>query len=1071
MPIAVPMVTEAKRKRLPVVGIGASAGGVEAFRGFFETMPPDSDMAFVVILHLPADQKSLLPEILGRWTTMPVVEVTDGCMIEVNRVYVPPPGIVVTLRDGRLYPRRQIIDEPRELTPIDAFFNSLGTALGEDAVGIVLSGTGSDGTLGLKVIKSCGGLTMAQGINGSFPQHDGMPASAIAAGVVDIVAPVEAMPAHIIGMQPTRRAISPPGELTGAQAETSRLAICASLRRQIGHDFSGYKEKTFLRRVQRRVQMLGLTSLDEYLAHLDGDRGESVLLFQDLLIGVTSFFRDAETFETLERLVIPRLFEGKGLEGVVRVWVPGCATGEEAYSLAILLREQADRIGQDAPRVQVFATDIDEPAIAAARAGRYPAILLQALSPERLRRFFVEGVEGSYTVGKSVRELCTFSAHSLTRDPPFSRIDLVSCRNLLIYLDNDLQAVVIPAFHYSLVPDGILLLGSSESVSRHENLFAIFDRNHRIFQRRDTPSPPLQLTGRGSVGEASAARAGSSRVDAARMGALRMKTRASSRILERFAPAFVVVGADGEIVQYSSRIGRFLEPAPGVPSQNVLVMARRGLRAHLRSVLSQAVESGRPVETGVLAAVVGEAVQRITLAVEPLTDPGANTLYLIVFVESAGEPAKTAEGEPASGDRTGGDRGHDLLDHSADHQLEADLRDTREQLQSITEEHETAVEELRSANEELHSVNEELQSTNEELETSKEEIQSINEELQTVNSQLAGKVDELDHKNSDLQNLFDSTQVATIFLDPYLVVRGFTPAVATIYNLIPSDQGRPLTDIMSRLRYTGLRDDVRRVLASLKPLERRVVRDDDSAHYLMRILPYRSPDSTIDGTVVTFVDVTSIVQAEQHQRLLVDELNHRVKNMLTVVISLANQTMRRSRTMEEFSKNYMGRVHALTSAYSLLSSENWQTVALRDIVIEELKPFVASDRINIVVQGPPVPLEPRAALALGMAVHELTTNAVKYGALSIPEGNVSVTWDIELNPDGDQLVLDWVEKNGPRVAPPAHRGFGTTLIERGLRQDMSAQVELEFAVEGVKARLRAPLQTPVVLKADEPAVV
>ena len=1063
MPAAVPIMSDVETRGPPIVGIGASAGGVEAFRGFFENMRPDSGMSFVVILHLPPDRKSLLPEILARWTTMRIVNVTGGCVVEANCVYVPPAGAVVTLRNGRLYPHSAASDEPREFTPIDVFFNSLGAAIGEDAIGIVLSGTGSDGTLGLKAIKACGGLTLAQGVSGTSPQHDGMPASAIAAGVVDVVIPVKAMPGRIIGMQATRRAILKPVEFNGQQADTARLAICASLHRQIGHDFSGYKEKTFLRRVQRRMQVLGLTRLDEYVTRLEGDRGEGVLLFQDLLIGVTSFFRDTDTFETLERLVVPRLFEGKGPSSVVRVWVAGCATGEEAYSLAMLMREHAEGLGQDAPRIQVFATDIDEPAIATARAGRYPSILLQGLSPTRLSRFFVEGVEGSYTVGKEVRELCTFSAHSLTRDPPFSRIDLVSCRNLLIYLANDLQAVVIPAFHYSLVPKGILLLGSSESISRHDDLFSILDRSHRIFQRRNTPSLPLQLTGKVGSGEASTVKAGtSSRKGAARTGVPRMDNRAGLRILERFAPAFVVVDADGDIVQYSTRIGRFLEPAPGAPSQNVLVMARRGLRSHLRSMLNQAVESGRPVEkSGVSVAVAGEAAQRITLAVEPLPEPGSNTFYLIVFVENAVREAP----RPVEGDKPVDDG----LAEYGDSRLEADLRDTREQLQSITEEHDTALEELRSANEELHSVNEELQSTNEELETSKEEIQSINEELQTVNGQLAGKVDELNHKNSDLQNLFDSTQVATIFLDSYLVVRGFTPAVASIYNLIPSDHGRPLTDINSRLRYAGLRDDVRRVLSSLKPLERRVARDDDSAHYLMRILPYRSPDSTIDGTVVTFVDVTSIVQAEQHQRLLVDELNHRVKNMLTVVISLATQTMRRSTSMEEFSKNYMGRVHALTSAYSLLSNENWQTVALRDIVIEELKPFVAGDRINIVVQGPMVSLEPRAALALGMAVHELTTNAVKYGALSVAEGNVSVTWHVEQDPDGKRLVLDWIEKNGPPVLLPAHRGFGMTLIERGLRQDMSAQVEMEFAVEGVKARLQAPLHAGNVARSDEPS--
>ncbi len=564
---------------LPVVGIGASAGGIEAFRGFFEAMPPDSGMAFVVILHLPTDRKSLLPEILGRWTTMRVVEAEIGCLVEANCVYVPPAGVVVTFRDGRLYPRRPVAEEPRELTPIDMFFDSLATALNEDAIGIVLSGTGSDGALGLKAIKACGGLTLAQGSDGTAPQHDGMPASAIATGAVDIVASVEAMPAHIVSIQAARQPPDEAAELSPERTDAARLAICDVLRQQLGHDFKGYKDKTFLRRVHRRMQVLGLAGLAQYLARLDSDRGEVVMLFRDLLIGVTSFFRDADTFEALKRAVLPRVFEGKDVGATVRVWVPGCATGEEAYSLAMLLREYADELGAAAPQLQVFATDIDEPAIAIARSGRYPSALLQDMSPERLARFFVDGGDGSYTVARKVREICTFSAHSLTRDPPFSRIALLSCRNLLIYLDADLQAVVMPAFHYSLVPGGILLLGSSEGISRHEDLFATLDRSHRIFQRRDGPSPPLQMIGKNSPRELPSAKGAPPARATAQTGALKMNNRAKARILERFAPAFVVAGADGRIVQYSSRIGRFLEPAPGSPSQNVLTMARRGLRA------------------------------------------------------------------------------------------------------------------------------------------------------------------------------------------------------------------------------------------------------------------------------------------------------------------------------------------------------------------------------------------------------------------------------------------------------------------------------------------------------------
>ena len=1035
----------------PIVGIGASAGGIEAFRGFFENMPSDTGMSFVVVLHLPADRVSILPEILGRWTTMRVVEATNGCGIEANCVYVPPSGVGISLRNGCLHLHTRVDDEPREPTPISMFFDSLAAELREDAIGVVLSGTGNDGSLGLKAIKACGGLTLAQGTDGTAPQHEGMPASAIATGAVDIVASVEAMPSHIVAVQGARRSLDKSSEPSAEKTRSARLAICDVLLRQIGHDFSGYKERTFLRRVQRRMHVLNLPTLDAYALRLRDDRTEVAMLLQDLLIGVTAFFRDPDTFEALNRLVIPRLFDGKSLDDTLRIWIPGCATGEEAYSLAILLREHVDGLNGLTPKIQLFATDIDEPAIAAARAGRYPSTLVRGLSPERLSRFFVAGSDGSYTVGKEIRALCTFSAHSLTRDPPFSRIDLVSCRNLLIYLDADLQATVIPAFHYSLVPKGILLLGSSETVARHEALFTPLDKANRIFQRCDGPSPPLRLAGKTAAGELHSAITKPLGLTKSRI-ASRTNSRASARVLERFGPAFVVVTAEGEIIQYSSRIGRFLEPASGVPSQNVLDMARRGLRTHIRTALSQAIETSQTVEkTGVYVAIPGEGDKPITLSVEPIRESEADTQYLAIFIEDARQLSGVIAAEAAKATDSGGPA------MVSDNHVEIELRDTREQLQSITEEHETALEELRSTNEELHSVNEELQSTNEELETSKEEIQSINEELQTVNAQLAGKVDELDHKNTDLQNLFEGTQVATIFLDPYLVIRGFTPAVASIYNLIPSDLGRPLTDIVSRLRYARLREDVKHVLATLEPLEQRVERDDESAHYLMRILPYRTPESTVDGTIVTFVDVTSIVQAERHQRLLVDELNHRVKNMLAVVVSLATQTMRRSDTMEEFSKNYIGRVHALATAYSLLSNEAWRSVSLRDVVMEELRPFLVRDGNNVMISGPFVPLGPRAALSLGMAIHELTTNAVKYGALSMPEGKISVTWQVEKSVDGNRLVLQWVEQGGPPVGVPDHRGFGMMLIERGLKQDMRADVKMEFVPEGVRATLSAPL--------------
>ena len=956
---------------LTIVGIGASAGGLEAFRSFFGAMPADSGLAFIVVLHLPQNRQSMLPEILSRWTSMPVYEAVDGDTVEPDRVYVPPPHAVTSLDGRKLRIHMPAAEAPREYRPIDALFDSLAGTLRDHAIGIVLSGTGSDGALGLKAIKECGGLTIAQGTNSDGPMYPDMPAGAISTGAVDLIAPADQIPGHLTRIQQARDQRRPvTQEMSPAELEAARVRICELLRLRLGHDFSGYKDKTFLRRVQRRMQVLGIDTVAAYIARLEADTDEVTLLFRDLLIRVTSFFRDNETFDTIERVVMPQLFDDKHADNTVRVWVPGCATGEEAYSLAILLHEQLGN-GHGRPDVQVFGTDIDEPAIATARLGRYPATLLEGLSEARRDRYFTTNDHG-YTIKKEIRELCTFSPHSLVRDPPFSRMDMISCRNLLIYLDSKVQDAVFPAFHYSLVPGGVLLLGSSESPARHDNLFEPIDANARIFRRRDVRSPPLSLLRNPETG---ARHTGGRPAD-----------------------------------------DRISEPSwPSQPTQ---------LGTH---VLNSPAANGRA------------------------PDDGANAMIKSKVSSGGGLRARV----------------HEIMRRFAPGRTEIEnLRDdlitTRLQLQAVSEEHQAALEELRSANEELHSVNEELQSTNEELETSKEEIQSVNEELHTVNAQLSIKVDELDHMNSDLRNLFESTQIATVFLDKHLIVRSFTPAVSSIYNLIPSDQGRPLSDIVSRVDYSDLREDVSKVLETLEPLERRVARFDKRAHYLMRVLPYRAPDSSVSGILVTYLDVTSIVMAEQHQRLLVDELNHRVKNMLTVVISLASQSLRRAHSLEDFSTTFMGRVQALTASYTLLSRENWSSVSLHEILEEETKPYAAKDHVNVTLDGPQVRLGPSSALAIGMAIHELATNAVKYGALSLHTGVVDLSWHFEEAEDGEMFVIDWLERGGPPVSQPTRQGFGMTVIERGIAHELGGHANVRFNPEGVHATLRAPVGSSVV---------
>ncbi len=937
-----------------VVGIGASAGGLEAFRAFFSNMPADSGMAFVVVLHLPAHRKSMLPDILQRWTDMPVRGVEDGDLVEANTIYVPPPHVGAVLREGRLRLVPEPPNVPPDFRPIDGFFDTLAASYRDRAVGIVLSGTGSDGALGLKAIRACGGLTIAQrfdGADGDAAKHyKDMPAGAIATGAVDLVVPVQEMAGHLLRLRGADLE-TPVGDADAAAVEALRLRICAVLRARVGHDFANYKEKTFLRRVGRRMQVLGIDSLASYAEHLDGETNEPLMLFRDLLIRVTSFFRDTEAFDVIERVVIPRLFEGKQADDTVRVWVPGCSTGEEAYSLAILMREHMDTM-RGPPRVQVFATDIDEPAIGTARMGRYPSVLLEGMPEKRLNRFFTPSDSG-YLVGKEIRDVCTFSAHSLVRDPPFSRVHLVSCRNLLIYLDSELQAKVIPTFHYALLPHGLLILGISESTSRHEDLFEPIDKTARIFARRSVRTPKIDLT---------------------------------NREVRRLAHP-----------ERSAQVGSAPPPA--------------GQRR------KSAVSSGAP--------------DRSSVSLRGLAHRAESMLSGLLGVAGAGGAAGLAR----------------------------ELAATREELQSVREEQETAVEELRSANEELHSVNEELQSTNEELETSKEEIQSVNEELHTVNTQLQDKVDELDRVASDLRNLFDSTQIATVFLDRYLIVRSFTPAIAPLYNLIPSDVGRPLSDIAGQLRYDQLRDDTAHVLRTLAPFERQVTTLDGAKHYILRILPYRGSDSTVSGTLVTFVDVSTVVRAEQHQRLLVDELNHRVKNMLTVVISLATQTLRRSSDMDSFAESFLGRVHALAASYTLLSRENWVSIGLRDVIAEEVRPFVEDQRDRISMSGEDVQLVPAAALAFGMAIHELATNAVKYGSLSDKDGSVSIRWRVEPGSAGQdsRLSLDWVEQGGPPVSPPRQTGFGTMLIQRSLSHELGGDATMEYRLEGLQARLHGAM--------------
>ncbi len=1013
----------------PIVGIGASAGGVEALGAFFRAMPADNGMAFVVVTHLPSNRESLLAEILARATEMPVHDASDGEEVEAEHVYVLPAGAALTIGGGRLRLRWTGADE-HERAPIDIFFASLAEDQAEHAIGIVLSGGGSDGTLGLKAIKEHGGLTVAQGSNTTRPRFADMPSSAVAAGFVDLLLGVEEIPQRIIDY------VRHWGRLDQQPPSDALSKVYGLLRARTGHDFSEYKDRAFMRRVQRRMQVLQMTQLDDYVARLQSDPDEIAALFRDLLIGVTGFFRDTAAFRALETMVMPRLVQQNGADGEVRVWVPGCATGEEAYSIAMLLREQMDR-AQMPPKVQIFATDIDAAAVGVARAGRYPANLTTEISPERLRRFFIPEGE-SYRVAKSLREMCVFSAHSVIRDPPFSRLDLISCRNLLIYLKASLQEQVFPLFHYALRPAGYLFLGFSESISRYAEMFVPIDKKSRIFQRRDLaaqhPPPRLQFSpaARREFAVSEIGGKPPQRPDLLR--------KTANTIIEHFAPTFVIVDEFGAALYFSTGTGKYLQAAAGPPTRDIVAMARPGLRADLRAALHQAKESGRKATRERVTVQINGGVQMISVVVEPITE-GRETAFGVVFLD---------HGPLEIRDETGGER-HAGEDGTIQ-QIERELQETKDRLQSTIEELEAANEEFRSANEEMMSVNEELQSSNEELETSKEELESVNEELQTVNGELSYKIDELDRANSDLSNLFQSTQIATIFLDGHLAIRSFTPAVTKLFNLIPTDRGRPLTDIVSRVAYPELEADIRTVINGGEPVERPVSVAGAKSHYLARVLPYTGGDNKIDGVLLTFVDVTSILAAEEQQKVLAAELSHRVKNTLAVVSSIVERTLPDDATKADL----IGRLHALGHTHDVLSQAGWSEAPLRELVLAEMAPHSAGgDSADVTVTGPPVLLKPQAALLLTLVLHELSTNAAKYGALSVTGGRVEIAWSIAGN-QPRHLQLTWKETGGPPIEALTKRGFGTELIERGVRFELQGEAKLSVVNHGLNCLIIIP---------------
>jgi two-component system CheB/CheR fusion protein len=838
----------------PIVGIGASAGGLEAFTQLLKALPPDTGMGFVLVQHLAPGHASALAEILTRATSMPVKEVVDGSPVEPNHVYVIPPGQNMVIAGGTLQLRPR---EPRgQQRAVDQFFRALALELRHGAIGVVLSGTASDGTLGLEAIKAEGGITFAQD---ATAQYEGMPHSAVASGCVDFVLPPGEIARELIriGKHPYSVPVS---GLRDSGGDPNFTKIVQLLNHAHGVDFSHYKFNTLYRRITRRMVLLKMEGVSQYLQVLRENPGEVDALYQDILINVTSFFRDPESFEALKATVFPRLLEGRSRNDPVRVWTLGCSTGQEAYSLAMAFMESAEAAGSPA-RLQLFATDLNATGVDKARTGIYSTDIAQDVSPERLRQFFIE-VDGGYRISKSIRDACIFSRHNVLADPPFSRIDLISCRNLLIYLEPAVQQRVVPTLHYALNVAGWLWLGGSETIGGYRNLFEATDVKHKIFAKVLGSSP---AQGHFPTQHAAAPRPAFIPIGARSAGGAAELPREADRfLLMRFAPPSVLVSNDLEILQYRGDTGLFLAPAPGKASLSLLKMLREGLLVGVRAAILRAAKERAPVREEGLRVKSNGGYRPVAVEVIPLKGDGANESGFLVLFEEV--PAASADRHPPeeSQNQNSGVSASpgpiDMADANSA-RLAQELTVTREYLQSVIEQQEAANEELQSANEEVQSANEELQSVNEELETSKEEIQSSNEELATVNDELNNRNVEVNRVNSDLVNLLGSVQMAIVMLGPDLRVRRFTPLAEKLLNLSATSVGRPLSDIKLKFDIPELESLLIDVFDTVSTRERDV-RDQQGRWYSLRLRPYKTLDNKIDGVVMVLVDVDAIKRAE-----------------------------------------------------------------------------------------------------------------------------------------------------------------------------------------------------------------
>ncbi|EKV28925.1 Chemotaxis protein methyltransferase CheR [Caenispirillum salinarum AK4] len=1251
-------------------------------RQFFNQLPADLGFAYVVIVHLAPDRPSQLAEILGACTTMPVQQVEDSPHLTPNCIYVIPPDKELVI-DGDDVSARPFSEPRGHRAPIDMFFRSVAAGRG-DGMAVVLSGAGSDGAVGVRAIKEGGGVVFVQ--DPAEAEYAMMPRSALSSGTADFVGPVDRLVERFVEVTRSKRAV---GALDVDESERELRRIVHFLRARTGHDFSSYKRATVMRRVTRRMQVTRRTNLHDYAGYLSTNPEEAQELFSDLLISVTTFFRDPSAYEVLVEDAIKPIFDDADPEAGLRVWVAGCATGEEAYSVAILLLEEAERRRVTLP-IQIFATDLDEGALGTAREARYPEAIQADVSEERLRRFFVR--EGRhYRVKKDVRDTVLFATHSVLKDPPFMRLDLITCRNLLIYMERELQRQVCTLFHYGLKPHGFLFVGSAETVEATPDIFFTVSRDARLYRARPQASrnlPKLNQMPAEHRPHVPAPSREPEREERERgLGATHIHA------LEGGAPPSVLVDHEHRILHLSPNAGRYLLPSAGPFTADLAGLVRPELRLDLRTALRRAFDHGDHSLTLPVPVAFNGTRRRVLMQVTPVRtdDDGPASQALVFFLEGgAVEEVELAAGSGGA-DET--------------QRLREELRAAEERLKNSRVEHENTIQDLRVANEELQSINEEYRSTSEELETSKEELQSMNEELQTVNSELKSKLESVSTSHSDLQNLVAATDIGTLFLDPELRIRMFTPRIADLFNITEADIGRTITDFTHRLTYDGITTDATAVLRDLAPLEQEVA-TAEGGWLMMRLRPYRTIDDRIDGIVVTFIDVTerreavarmqeseerfrALVQAtsdvvyrmgpdwtemwelqgrgfledtgapdrnwpdkyilledqaavwerikrsvrdkvpfelehrvrqadgsvgwtqsravpllddegeirewfgaasdvterrrseeelreardlltmatnashvgwgawdlrtgkvtwdargqeiiglgsgmadrdwldrvlpddrpeidahltesmregrhfdvefrvthpdgkvchvhatgiferdaqgqplrgtalvrditelrnwQEAQRLLIGELNHRVKNMLTVVQSVAYQTQRSSGTMDDFCAAFEKRLQALAAAHALLTRGNWTGASLRTLVHDMLQGFSLDGSDSVAVEGPDVTLSPNATISFTMALHELVTNALKYGALSVPEGNVALTWRVDSDNGGKRLCLSWAEHGGPAVTPPTRNGFGTRMLKQGVAHELNGVVSLDYRPDGLVCSMEMPM--------------